>query len=128
MEINKLCTYLAKKIVPEEKNNNEDIEIITYGISALLTTIINFSTSFTLASLLGVKKEMIYLYMIFIPLRTFSNGYHCKTFIRCLCVTNCVYIICCFLIKSLYSLKIPFIFFMILNVLNYYISAERNKY
>ena len=36
-----LTLEIAKKIVPEEKNNNEDIEIITYGISALLTTIIN---------------------------------------------------------------------------------------
>ena len=81
-------------ILIENKNvEQEQKEIIKYGIHALLTVIVNTMLLVGIGIILNMFLEAIVLLIGFSCLRSYSGGYHCKTETRCLILSNSIFII-----------------------------------
>lgn len=65
----------------EEKKN---IEIYQYGMRISCELLINLLCSIGLAIILGKIREVIFFFVIFIPLRMLSGGPHLKKYVTCL--------------------------------------------
>lgn len=63
-----------------EKSKREEIG---YGLEVLLSTIISVMSAMVVALFFGMFKECIAFLVVFMPLRTYTGGYHASTHIRC---------------------------------------------
>lgn len=59
-------------------------EILKFGIQSALEIITNIFCSILILYKIGMLREGLLFFCIFIPTRTFSGGYHSDTYIRCL--------------------------------------------
>ena len=75
-----LTNYILIKGVIKEN----DFEIYQYGFQRFLELTINIICSIIIAVLLGMKLECIVFFLFFIPLRSYSGGFHMEHYISCL--------------------------------------------
>lgn len=90
--IDKICEFLTNKIrmkMPEV--DDEKAEIINYGLQNIVGEIPKTFIIFAIAYLLGVFKLTILVYLILIPYRAFSGGFHLHTHIGCIIGTTLFY-------------------------------------
>lgn len=76
----KLTNYILLKGVIEEN----DFEIYQYGFQRFLELSINIMCSIIIAILLNMKLECIVFFLFFIPLRSYSGGFHMEHYLSCL--------------------------------------------
>lgn len=76
----KLTNYILLKGVIEEN----DFEIYQYGFQRFLELAINIMCSAIIAVLLDMELECIMFFLFFIPLRSYSGGFHMDHYISCL--------------------------------------------
>lgn len=76
----KLAYYILAKGVIEEN----DFEIYQYGFQRLLELAINIICSAIIAILLNMELECIVFFLFFVPLRSYSGGFHLEHYISCL--------------------------------------------
>lgn len=76
----KLTDYILARGVIEES----EFEIYQYGFQRFLELSINIMCSIIIAVLLDMKLECIVFFLFFIPLRSYSGGFHMKRYISCL--------------------------------------------
>lgn len=76
----KLTNYILLKGVIEEN----DFEIYQYGFQRFLELFINIMCSIIIAILLNMKLECIVFFLFFIPLRSYSGGFHMEHYLSCL--------------------------------------------
>lgn len=76
----KLTNYILVKGVIEEK----DFEIYQYGFQRFLELSINIICSIIIAVLLDMQFECIAFFLFFIPLRSYSGGFHMEHYLSCL--------------------------------------------
>ncbi len=76
----KLTNYILMKGVIEEN----DFEIYQYGFQRFLELAINIMCSIIIAFLLNMKLECIAFFLFFIPLRSYSGGFHMENYLSCL--------------------------------------------
>jgi accessory gene regulator protein AgrB len=125
MSIEKFCDHLAKHIVTNRYNNQEDIEVISYGICALLTSLLNVGLAIIISYIIHIPYYLITFVIFFIPIRVTHAGYHCKTFLHCLITTNTSFLTCAMICYYLSNIYIYPIIVFLLIVLHYLISKER---
>ena len=92
--VDKICDYLTNKIrkqMPEI--DDEKAEVINYGLQNIIGEIPKFFILIGIAWLLGVLKETLITFLIILPYRTFSGGFHLKTHIGCIITTILFYIV-----------------------------------
>lgn len=100
--IDKICLYLTNKIRKEMPEiDNERAEIINYGLQNLIGEIPKIFIMLGIAYLLGVFKLALISFLIMLPYRTFSGGFHLKTHIGCIIATSTMYCVPAFLGKYL---------------------------
>lgn len=58
-------------------------EIIRFGIQSGLELLVNLITSLIILYVMDMFIEGIFFFIVFIPIRIFSGGYHADTFFRC---------------------------------------------
>lgn len=75
-----LTNYILIKGVIKEN----DFEIYQYGFQRFLELAINIMCSIIIAILLDMKLECIVFFLFFIPLRSYSGGFHMEHYISCL--------------------------------------------
>lgn len=74
--------------VENEIINQEDAQIVKYGLEIILLHIISTFLLIIVGILLGqVDISIVYL-IVLVLLRKNTGGYHCKTFLTCLCTTG----------------------------------------
>lgn len=122
-----ITVYLANIIIPLEKKNEENVEIVSYGICSILTSFLNLSLSAITLTILGYQSFYYCFLLFFIPIRCLHKGFHCKTLLNCLVLTNILFTLstlCCF-----YFNKSNYLFLTFISILfiHYYISIERRK-
>lgn len=68
-----------------EKNviSTEDRQIYSYGLYQSFLLAINVVSSILLGMVFGIFVQSALLITCYIPLRSYSGGYHCKTPLRC---------------------------------------------
>ena len=92
--IDKFCLFLTNKIRKEMPEiDDERAEIINYGLQNIIGEIPKFFILIGIAWLLGVLKETLITFLIILPYRTFSGGFHLKTHIGCIITTILFYIV-----------------------------------
>lgn len=125
INIDSFTLYLANIITPDEKKTDQNLEIISYGICSIITTLLNLFFCFVTSFFLGLTNYLFIFLIFFTPLRLLHKGFHCKTFLHCLLLTNLLFSfssICCYVYCDSYSLKI---FAIIALFMHYYISNEK---
>ena len=100
--IDKICNYILQKMrkkMPEI--DDEKAEIILYGIQLIIGEIPKIFIIFGLSILLGIGWYMLFAYLVMIPYRAVSGGFHLKTHIGCIIGTSIFYFGNIFLSKVL---------------------------
>ena len=83
--IDKFCEYLTNKIrkkMPEI--NDEQAEVIMYGIQLIVGEIPKIFLLFGLGIILGLWWQTLLAFMLIIPFKAVSGGFHLKTHIGCI--------------------------------------------
>ena len=90
--IEKLCNYILEKMkkkMPEI--DDEQAEIITYGLQMIIGEIPKIFVLFGVGFLIGVGWYMLFAYFAMLPYRAMSGGFHLKTHIGCIVGTVLFY-------------------------------------
>lgn len=90
--IDKFCEYLTNKIrkkMPEV--NDEQAEIIMYGIQLIVGEIPKGILMFITGIVLGLWWQTALAFFLLLPYKGASGGFHLKTHLGCIICTNLVY-------------------------------------
>lgn len=99
--IDKITQSLTNKIRKEMPDiDDERAEIINYGLQLLFGEIPKFFIMLLIAYILGVFKISIITFLILLPYRAVSGGFHLKTHIGCIISTCTFYCGIAFLAKN----------------------------
>lgn len=87
-KITQSLTNKIRKKMPEV--DDERAEVINYGLQILLGEIPKIFIMFGIAYLLGILKLTLLTFIILMPYRGFSGGFHLKTHIGCI-ISTCTF-------------------------------------
>ena len=122
--IDKITEFLTNKIRKEMPDvDDERAEVINYGLQILLGEVPKFFIMLIIAYFLGVFKMTLITFLIIMPCRMFSGGFHLKTHIGCIISTCTFYCGVAFLAEKIaineiarYSLIIATLIFGIIMI------------
>jgi accessory gene regulator B len=98
--INKCAFKITEFIIHNSDFNNiDDIEKINYALQTILGELFKITTLIVIFYFLGKLDYLLFSMIIFISIRIFVGGYHCKTTMGCL--------LCSIILFSLTSLISP---------------------
>lgn len=111
---------------------DSDVEIAMYGLKVIVYNAITIGLIILISYGLHNLLYSIYFLMSFCYLRIKFGGYHCKTYIGCLLMTNLLYLITFMLSQNIYYcifvsiafIPMIFYYFYILNNLKYKIKLD----
>lgn len=87
--IDKICMFLTNKIRKEMPEiDDERAEVINYGLQNIIGEVPKIFIMLGVGYLLGVFKETLITFLLLMPYRGFSGGFHMKTHIGCI-ITTC---------------------------------------
>lgn len=90
--IDKICTFLTKRIQKEMPEIDEErAEVIYYGLQNIIGEIPKIILLFLIAWILGILKEVLFMFIVLSPYKGASGGFHLKTHIGCIIGTNIFY-------------------------------------
>ena len=90
--IDKICTFLTNRIRKEMPEiDDERAEIINYGLQNIIGEIPKTFLLFIIAFLLNMLKEVVFMFLVLIPYRGASGGFHLKTHLGCILGTAIFY-------------------------------------
>ncbi len=98
--IDKICSFLTDKIrkkMPEI--DNERAEVINYGLQILFGEIPKIFVTLLIAWALGIFKLTLITFLLLMPYRSTSGGFHLHTHLGCICATTLMYCGIAFLSK-----------------------------
>lgn len=82
-----MINYILSVLKEEKLVDVEEKEIIEYGMTQGIITLIMAVFIILIGALIGVFTESIIFLISFIPLRIFAGGYHADTQLRCAMIT-----------------------------------------
>ncbi len=90
--IDKFCEYLTGKIRKQTPNmDDEQAEIIMYGIQLIVGEIPKIFLMFILGFLLGLWWQTLLAFFLLLPYKATSGGFHLKTHLGCFICSNIIY-------------------------------------
>lgn len=90
--INKFCSYLTTKIRKEMPDiNDEKAEVIRYGLELIIGEIPKLVLTVVLAFILKIGWLFLLTYIVLLPYKVASGGFHCKTHLGCFVGTCIMY-------------------------------------
>ena len=91
--IEAICNSLTKKIIKSVDGYDENkADEISYGLQLLIGEVPKFFITFILAWILNIIDLTIISFIIILPYRMFSGGFHLRTHLGCIIATNTMYI------------------------------------
>lgn len=98
--IDNICTFLTNRIRKEMPEvNDEKAEVIFYGLQNILGEIPKTILLFLMATVLGILKETVITFILIMPYRSASGGFHLKSHMGCILGTSLYYFGIVFLSK-----------------------------
>lgn len=98
--IDNICTFLTNRIRKEMPEvDDEKAEVIFYGLQNILGEIPKTILLFLMATVLGILKETVITFILIMPYRSASGGFHLKSHIGCILGTSLYYFGIVFLSK-----------------------------
>lgn len=90
--IDKTCTLLTNKIRKEMPEiDDEKAEVINYGLQNIVGEVPKIFLLFIIAFILGILKEVVFMFLVLTPYRGASGGFHLKTHLGCIFGTSIFY-------------------------------------
>ena len=90
--IDKICMFLTNKIRKEMPEiDDERAEVINYGLQNIIGEIPKIFITLGIAYLLGIFKLTLITFLVIMPYRSFSGGFHLKTHLGCIICTTIFY-------------------------------------
>ena len=90
--IDTICTFLTNRIRKEMPEiDDERAEVINYGLQNIVGEIPKIFLLFIIAYILGMLKEVLFMFIVLIPYRGASGGFHLKTHLGCIIGTTVFY-------------------------------------
>ena len=90
--IDTICTFLTNRIRKEMPEiDDERAEVINYGLQNIVGEIPKIFLLFIISFILGMLKEVLFMFIVLTPYRGASGGFHLKTHIGCILCTNIIY-------------------------------------
>jgi len=134
---NSRAEWLASKIPNDRYPTKEDqIEVYTYVIGGVLGETSNIILLISLALILGVLTNAIFITLTFTSLRVIAGGYHFKTHLRCATISLIQFIGCALVVQythqywtyvNIYCLLIFSIFMALYIIIRYIPRDTPNK-
>jgi len=78
-----LSERITERLIENKTIQREDKEIYHYGIQQGLIALVNLGTTIVIGLVFGLLLESILFLVAYMPLRSFSGGYHARTAVRC---------------------------------------------
>lgn len=82
--------YLTQKIF-DSQCEIEEFEIHQYGIEVIISTFINVSLLLLIGVITHTVPDAIMYFFLFMILRKFCGGYHCRTYFSCILTHISIY-------------------------------------
>lgn len=90
--VDTICTFLTNRIKKEMPEiDDERAEVINYGLQNIVGEIPKIFLLLVIAFVLGMLKEVMFMFIVLIPYRGASGGFHLKTHIGCILGTTVFY-------------------------------------
>ena len=90
--IDTICTFLTNRIRKEMPEiDDEKAEVINYGLQNIIGEIPKIILVFIIAFVLGILKEVLFMFIVLTPYRGASGGFHLKTHLGCIVGTTTFY-------------------------------------
>lgn len=90
--IDKICMFLTNRIRKEMPDiDDEKAEVIHYGLQNIIGEIPKTFIVLIIAYLLGIWKETLITFLLLIPYKNASGGFHLKTHLGCIIATTVFY-------------------------------------
>ena len=90
--IDTICTFLTNRIRKEMPEiDDERAEVINYGLQNIVGEIPKIFLLFIIAYILGMLKEVLFMFIVLTPYRGASGGFHLKTHLGCILGTTAFY-------------------------------------
>ena len=90
--IDKFCEYLVQKMKKKMPDiNEEQAEIILYGLQLIIGEVPKVFLMFAIGILLGLWWQTLLAFFLLLPYRICSGGFHLKTHLGCFICTNLFY-------------------------------------
>lgn len=125
--IKKISLKIAKYVIPDSEASESNIEIISYGAQAIISTLVTSLFAVIIALFLTNKLTELLLFSIaFIPIRFFHKGYHCQTFSGCIITSNLM-ILCITCLSNTFPMQLCILCIPPLLFLEYWLSVEKKK-
>jgi accessory gene regulator B len=104
----------VKENVNRGRIASEDEKLYEYGYTLLFEKLLVFLTAVVIAVLFHAFLEVVLICAAFIPLRTYSGGYHAKSRWQCMILSGGFLVIAILLVKGLSEpiLSVPYIYFL----------------
>ena len=90
--IDTICTFLTNRIRKEMPEiDDERAEVINYGLQNIVGEIPKIFLLFIISFILGMLKEVLFMFIVLTPYRGASGGVHLKTHLGCIIGTTAFY-------------------------------------
>ncbi len=90
--IDKICMFLTNQIRKEMPDiDDEKAEVINYGLQNIIGEIPKTFLVLIIAYFLGICKETLITFLLLIPYKNTSGGFHLKTHLGCILGTTLFY-------------------------------------
>ena len=90
--IEKFCEYLVNKMKKQNpKITNEEAEVILYGVQLIIGEIPKVILLFIVGMLIGFWWQTFAAFLLILPYRCVTGGFHLKTHLGCIICTNLFY-------------------------------------
>lgn len=84
---------ISKSLLKSNAINQDELNVYAYGIQLLILGIVDWCITFLLMLLIGEIYLSIAYLSVFFALRKHCGGYHAETHIRCILISNVVYVL-----------------------------------
>lgn len=92
---------IAKVLVKNNCIKTEELEICSYGLEIMTSTILQIVSIFIIALIMNNFIETTLFFLAFIPLRIYAGGYHADTKMKCYLTSLAVYGIFTLILKTM---------------------------
>ena len=90
--VDTICTFLTNRIRKEMPEiDDERAGVINYGLQNIVGEIPKIFLLFIIALVLGMFKEVLFMFLVLTPYRGASGGFHLKTHLGCIVGTTAFY-------------------------------------
>lgn len=91
--IEAISMKISKSLLKSNAINQNELNVYAYGIQLLILGIVDWCITFLFMLLIGEIYLSIAYLSVFFTLRKHCGGYHAETHIRCIVISNTVYVL-----------------------------------